>query len=126
MKQSQAEILREYGPFPGADRVAGVTYDGQHVWFASGDKLNALFLVGGKLLTAVEISVEAGEANIDGELVSSLIAKYGLMPVSLKARDGSSPANLPTHQLAPGDRLTAVLALADLDRLYRREAKPVK
>ena len=41
MKRSAAEILREYGPFPGADRVNGVTFDGQHVWFASGDKLNA-------------------------------------------------------------------------------------
>jgi len=41
MNRSNAEIVREYGPFPGADRVNGVTYDGQHVWFASGDKLNA-------------------------------------------------------------------------------------
>ena len=42
MKRSAAEILREYGPFPGVEQVDGVTYDGQHVWFASGDKLNAL------------------------------------------------------------------------------------
>ena len=42
MKQSAAEILREYGPFPGVDQVNGVTDDGQNVWFASGDKLNAL------------------------------------------------------------------------------------
>ena len=41
MKQSAAEILREYGPFPGAARVNGVTFDGQQVWCASGDKLNA-------------------------------------------------------------------------------------
>jgi len=39
MKTSAAEILHEYGPFPGADRVNGVTYDGQHVWFAAGDTL---------------------------------------------------------------------------------------
>ena len=42
MKQISAEILREYGPFPGVERVNGVTYDGQQVWFASGDRLNAL------------------------------------------------------------------------------------
>ena len=36
MKRSTAEILREYGPFPGVDRVNGVTYDGEHVWFAVG------------------------------------------------------------------------------------------
>ncbi len=39
---SSAEIIREYGPFPGVDHVDGVTYDGQRVWFASGDKLQAL------------------------------------------------------------------------------------
>ena len=37
MKRSAAEILREYGPFPGVEAVHGVTYDGRHVWFASGD-----------------------------------------------------------------------------------------
>ena len=40
-ERSAAEILREYGPFPGVDRVNGVTFDGRHVWFASGDRLNA-------------------------------------------------------------------------------------
>jgi hypothetical protein len=39
MNRSAAEIVREYGPFPGIDRVHGVTYDGENVWFASGDKL---------------------------------------------------------------------------------------
>ena len=38
MIRSAAEIVREYGPFPGVDSVDGVTYDGQHVWFASGVK----------------------------------------------------------------------------------------
>ena len=36
-----AEIVREYGPFPGADKVAGVSHDGQRVWFAGGDRLVA-------------------------------------------------------------------------------------
>ena len=42
MHQSTAEIVREYGPFPGIDQVHGVSYDGKQVWFASGDRLNAL------------------------------------------------------------------------------------
>ena len=29
MRRSKAEIIREYGPFPGADNVGGVTYDGK-------------------------------------------------------------------------------------------------
>ena len=48
MKQSTAEIVCEYGPFLGAERVHGVTYDGQNVWFASGDKLNAFDPASGK------------------------------------------------------------------------------
>ena len=31
MNRSAAEIVQEYGPFPGIDRVHGVTYDGQNV-----------------------------------------------------------------------------------------------
>ena len=40
-RTSAAEVIHEYGPFPGADQVHGVTYDGRHVWFASGDRVNA-------------------------------------------------------------------------------------
>jgi hypothetical protein len=47
MNRSTAEIVRELGPFPGADRVNGATYDG-HVWFASGGKLNAFDPSSGK------------------------------------------------------------------------------
>ena len=42
MKHGHAEILREYGPFPDVDVVHGVSFDGERVWFASGDRLNAL------------------------------------------------------------------------------------
>ena len=54
MKTNTAEILREYGPFPGIDKVAGVSFDGQHVWFASGDKLNALDPDSGQLARSLE------------------------------------------------------------------------
>ena len=50
MSRSAAEIVREYGPFPGVDDVHGVTYDGQHVWFAGGDKLTAFDPANGKTL----------------------------------------------------------------------------
>jgi glutamine cyclotransferase len=62
MKQSKAEILREYGPFPGVERVNGVTYDGQHVWFASGDKLNALDPTSGQKVRTIDVAAEAGTA----------------------------------------------------------------
>jgi glutamine cyclotransferase len=57
-----ADIIREYGPFPGIDEVAGVTYDGEHVWFASGDKLNALDPKSGKTVRSLDVAAHAGTA----------------------------------------------------------------
>src|SRR5438094_10267880 len=62
MKRSQAEILSEYGPFPGVDQVNGVTYDGRQVWFAAGDSLNALDPASGKTLRSIEVAAHAGTA----------------------------------------------------------------
>jgi len=62
MKRSAAEILREYGPFPGAERVNGVTYDGEQVWFASGDKLNAFDPASGKIKHTIDAAAHAGTA----------------------------------------------------------------
>src|SRR5262245_66336447 len=66
MKTSSAEILREYGPFPGADHVHGVTFDGRHVWFASGDKLNAFDPENGRTVRAINVAAHAGTA-FDGK-----------------------------------------------------------
>jgi glutamine cyclotransferase len=62
MKRSAAKIVREYGPFPGAARVNGVTYDGRQVWFASGDKLNALDPSTGQTLRSIDVPAHAGTA----------------------------------------------------------------
>jgi len=66
MNRSNAEIAQEYGPFPGAGHVHGLTYDGQHVWFASGDKLNAFDPSSGKMLRAIDVAAHAGSA-FDGQ-----------------------------------------------------------
>jgi len=66
MKNTAAEIVREYGPFSGSDRVAGVTFDGRHVWFADGDRLNALDPASGKTVRSIEVAAHAGTA-FDGE-----------------------------------------------------------
>ncbi len=66
MSRTIAEIVREYGPFPGADSVGGVTYDGQQVWFASGGKLNAFDPASGKPLRSIDVAAHAGTA-FDGQ-----------------------------------------------------------
>src|SRR5262245_11999101 len=73
MKTSTADIVREYGPFPGADAVHGVTYDGQRVWFASGNRLNALDPASGKTLRSMEVAGDAGTA-FDGRHLYQLAA----------------------------------------------------
>ncbi|WP_167771000.1 Vgb family protein [Bradyrhizobium niftali] len=62
MKRSAAEIIKEYGPFPGVEAVHGVTYDGTQVWFASGDKLNAVDPASGKLTRSIDVAAHAGTA----------------------------------------------------------------
>jgi glutamine cyclotransferase len=66
MKTSIAEIVDEHGPFPGVEAVHGVTYDGEHVWFASGDKLNAIDPASGKTARTIEVAAHAGTA-FDGQ-----------------------------------------------------------
>jgi glutamine cyclotransferase len=66
MKRSSAEIIREYGPFPGVDHVHGVSYDGQNVWFASGEKLNAFDPASGQALRSIDVAAHAGTA-FDGQ-----------------------------------------------------------
>lgn len=66
MKQSAAEILREYGPFEGVDHVHGLTWDGRQVWFASGEKLNALDPDNGKPVRSIDVAAHAGTA-FDGK-----------------------------------------------------------
>ena len=61
-----AEILREYGPFPGVDHVHGVTFDGEHVWFAAVGTLNALDPASGEVRRTIDVAAHAGTA-FDGQ-----------------------------------------------------------
>ncbi len=58
----RVDIVREYGPFPGVERVNGVTHDGKNVWFASGDKLNALDPESGSITRTIAVAADAGTA----------------------------------------------------------------
>ena len=72
-KTRQAEILREYGPYPGIDSVHGVTFDGAHVWFARGASIVAFDPGGGGLVREVAVAAEAGTA-FDGKYLWQLAA----------------------------------------------------
>ena len=75
MNRAAAEILREYGPFPGVNHVHGLTFDGENVWFASGDRLNALDPASGKTVRTIDVPAHAGTA-FDGQHLFQLFEKH--------------------------------------------------
>lgn len=105
MKHTTANIVREYGPFPGVEGVHGVTYDGQQVWFASGDKLNALDPASGKTVRSIEVAAHAGTA-FDGKHLFQ-IAENRIQKIDPKT--GRVLATIP----APGNGGDSGLAWAE-------------
>ena len=101
MKKSAAEILREYGPFPDAERVNGVTFDGQHVWFASGDRLHAFDPVSGKTVRTIDVASHAGTAfdgqhlfQIAEDRIHKIDPKTGAVLATIPAPGGGGDSGL--------------------------------
>jgi glutamine cyclotransferase len=101
MIQSAAEILREYGPFPGVDHVHGVTFDGQHVWLAAGDKLNAFDPADGRTLRSIDVAAHAGTAfdgrhlfQIAEDRIQKIDPKTGLVLATIPAPGGGGDSGL--------------------------------
>jgi len=92
LTSERAEIVREYGPFPNVDNVAGVTYDGEHVWFAAGDKLTAFDPSSGTTVRSIDVAAHAGTA-FDGRHLFQ-IAENRIQKIDLKTGRvlGSIPA----------------------------------
>ena len=101
MKRSAAEILREYGPYPGIDHIHGVTFDGQNIWFACGDKLNAVDPESGKTLRSIEIAAHAGTAfdgrhlyQIAEDRIQKIDPKTGQVLSTIPAPGGGGDSGL--------------------------------
>ena len=101
MRRSTAEIIREYGPFPGVDNVGGVTYDGQHVWFAAGDTLNAFDPASGKTLRSIDVAAHAGTAfdgqhlfQIAEDRIQKIDPKTGRVLATIPAPGGGGDSGL--------------------------------
>jgi glutamine cyclotransferase len=65
-KSRPAEIVREYGPFPGMPKIHGVTFDGTRIWFARGESIVALDPGSGALLRELAVTGDAG-TTFDGK-----------------------------------------------------------
>jgi glutamine cyclotransferase len=101
MRRTAANVIREYGPFPGSAEVHGVTYDGDHVWFAAGDTLNAFDPATGQPVRTLDVAAHAGTA-FDGahlfQLAEDRIDKIdpgsGRVVASIPAPGGGSDSGL--------------------------------
>jgi glutamine cyclotransferase len=102
MSRSIAEIVREYGPFPGADSVHGVTYDGQHVWFATGDGLIAFDPASGQAQRSLAVAgARAGTAfdgqhlfQLTGDRIRRIDPKTGRVLATIPAPGGGGDSGL--------------------------------
>lgn len=97
MKHANAEIIREYGPFRGAEQVHGVTYDGHNVWFASGDKLVTFDPDAGELMRSIDAAAHAGTAwdgrhlfQINEDRIQKLDPETGRVLATIPAPGGGS------------------------------------
>jgi len=88
----QANIVKEYGPFPGVEAVHGVTYDGENIWFASGDKLNAVDPANGKISRSISVPAHAGAAFDGKHLYQIAEARIQKIDPKTGAVLGSIPA----------------------------------
>jgi glutamine cyclotransferase len=100
-----AEIVREYGPFPGADRVGGVTHDGQRVWAATGARLIAFDPGSGEPTRTLDRACDAGTA-FDGTHLYQIAEKR---IDKIDPANGNVVASIP----APGHGYDSGLAWAE-------------
>lgn len=105
MNQTTAEVVSEYGPFQGVDHVHGVSYDGQSVWIATGDKLNSIDPASGETLRSIDVAAHAGTA-FDGQHLFQ-IAEDRIQKIDLQT--GRVMSTIP----APGGGADSGLAWAD-------------
>ena len=57
-----AEIVREYGPFPGEPHIHGVSFDGRNVWYGAGETLRAFDPSTGESVRSLNVASDAGTA----------------------------------------------------------------
>jgi outer membrane protein assembly factor BamB len=96
IRAQKAEVVRQYGPFPGVEQVHGVTFDGEHVWFAHDGGLVA-FDLEGKEVARHALDADAGTAfdgthlwQIAGREIHRIDRKSGEVVASIPSPSSQS------------------------------------
>ena len=101
MKQHQATIVKEYGPFPGVEIIHGLTFDGRRVWFASGERLTALDPESGETGHCIAVPAHAGTAfdgrylyQIAGDRIQKIDPESGAVLSTIPAPAGGGDSGM--------------------------------
>lgn len=89
-----------------------------------GDRLRGIMLLEGRLLAAVDLIPQPGDAFLEGRTIRSLAIDFGLLPLRLTGPAKPGSPTMEDATLAHGDRLTAIVGFGDLQRLMKRERPP--
>lgn len=96
-----AQVVREYGPFPGVQQVHGLTFDGRQVWFASNDGLRTLDPQSGVQSRRLDVQCDAGTAfdgrhiyQIAGAAIVKLDPETGRVLSTIPAPGGGGDSGL--------------------------------
>jgi len=92
-----------------------------------GDRVQSVILLREHLLAVVDLKVADGDPHLDGQAVRALAIDWRLVPVAVIPGDGRPLVRHPMNaRLTPGDRLVAIMYMADLENLLRRKAPPTE
>ncbi len=89
-----------------------------------GDRVQSVFLVGGRSLVVVELVAAQEDSFLAGRALEALARDYRFLTAGFLPVNGSAKSPPVNRRLEPGDRLTVIIELADLERLLRREEPP--
>ncbi|MDE3011080.1 MAG: PQQ-binding-like beta-propeller repeat protein [Pseudomonadota bacterium] len=105
MKRSNAEIVQEYGPFADIAHVAGVSHDGQHIWFAAGETLKAVDPDSGAVVRSLDVAAHAGTAfdgqhlfQIAEDRIQKIDPATGVVLATIPAPSGGADSGLAWHE----------------------------
>jgi len=101
IQASPAEIVRELSPLPDGSHVHGVTFDGSAVWIATGDTIQSVDPITGKLGRSLKVPATAGTAfdgrhffQIAAGEIQKIDSTTGEIVTTLPAPGGGDAAGL--------------------------------